>query len=111
MYAAIWEQMGSWCWWCVCVFLTVSVQKLYFCAGIVCVRSLFVCLWVLVRRLCFILPPGVQWSLAILKVRDDTMGEGSVITATSPSPSLHPSIFAFMYSPLSLLWLLVCGLY
>lgn len=61
--------------------------------------------------ICFILPPGVQWSLAILKVRDDTMGEGSVITATTPSPSLHLSIFAFMYSPLSLLWLLVCGLY
>lgn len=66
-----------------------------------------VCVCVVVASLCFILPPGVQCSPAILKVRDDTVGEGSVITATFPS--LHLSFHVF--SSLSLLWLVVCGLY
>lgn len=41
-------------------------------------------------------PPGVQRSLAILKVRDDTVGEGSVITATPLSPplSISPSFLS-----------------
>lgn len=48
------------------------------------------------RHLCFIGPPGVHCSLAILKVRDDTVGEGSVITATPPSPplSISPSFLS-----------------
>ncbi|CAB1458333.1 unnamed protein product [Pleuronectes platessa] len=52
-----------------------------------CVYPKVVC----VAPLCFILPPGAQCSLTILKVRDDTVGEGSVITATPPSPPLSIS--------------------
>lgn len=62
-----------------------------FCVSVVCL--LCVCVCVDVASLCFILPPGVQCSPAILKVRDDTVGEGSVITATFPS--LHLSFHVF----------------
>lgn len=73
------------------------------CTGSVFVSALFVfclcaCVFagVCVASLCFILPPGAQCSLAILKVRDDTVGEGSVITATPPSPplSISPSFLS-----------------
>lgn len=95
------------CRWHVCIFVIESVQKLYFCVSVVCVFSACVFVGIRAASLCFIRPPGVQCSLAILKVRDDTVGEGSVITATSPS--LHLCFHVF--SSLSLLWLLVCGLY
>lgn len=72
-------------------FVTESVQKLTLVSVLLSFVSMFVC----VASFCFILPAGVQWSLAILKVRDDTVGEGSVITATSPSPPLHLSFHVF----------------
>lgn len=85
----------------VCIFVRESAHKLYFCVSVVCVLSVCVFVGMCVASLCFILPPGVQCSQAILKVRDDTVGEGSVITATPPSlplsisPSLHLSFHVF----------------
>lgn len=98
---------------CVSVFLCsrALLQNLYFCVVLCSACVIVVEECVCAASVCFILPPGVQCSLAVVKFRDDTVGEGSVITATSPSPPLHLSIFAFMYSHLSLLWLVVCGLY
>lgn len=75
-------------WFVSFVMEPVKRAVVYVSAVCVCVR---VC--VDVASLCFILPPGVQCSPAILKVRDDTVGEGSVITATFPS--LHLSFHVF----------------
>lgn len=71
---------------CVGESVLVSVTCIYV-SNLVSAKPLFLCQHCLCLcvSLCFILPPGVQCSLAILKVRDDTVGEGSVITATSPS--------------------------
>lgn len=63
-----------------------GMHKLYFCLSVVLPVYVFVGMCMVSP--CFILPPGVQCSLAILKVRDDTVGEGSVITAIPPSLSL-----------------------
>lgn len=82
------------CRWHVCIFVIESVQKLYFCVSVVCVFSACVFVGIRAASLCFIRPPGVQCSLAILKVRDDTVGEGSVITATSPSLHLCFHVFS-----------------
>lgn len=65
------------------------------------VSAVCVCVCVDVASLCFILPPGVQ---CFLKVRDDTVGEGSVITATFPS--LHLSFHVF-----SSLSFVACGMW
>lgn len=73
---------------CLCVFLVRARARVCVC------------------HLRFILPPEVQRSLAILKVRDDTVGEGSVITATPPSPPL--SIFPSLHLPFHVFSLL-CG--
>lgn len=55
--------------------------------------SLRVCVCVLMQHLCVSSFPLGFSALAILKVRDDTVGEGSVITATFPS--LHLSFHVF----------------
>jgi len=73
---------------CVCVFRASS----FFLGR---QRCLCLCLCAALPR--FILPPWVQRSPAILKVGDDTVGEGSVITATRPSPpppSISPSLLS-----------------
>lgn len=89
---------------CVWGSVLVSATCVSWCRSSIFVSALFMfclCVSLCVASLCFILPPGVQCSLAILKVRDDTVGEGSVITATSPSPplsitpSLHLSFHVF----------------
>ena len=80
---------------CTCVYFCkwVSAQALFLCQHCLCL-PVYVFIGMCVASLCFILPPGVQCSLAILKVRDDTMGEGSVIIAIPPSPpfSISPSV-------------------